>query len=69
MTRYVHLLARKPGDADWSRRQSFGCFSEGNVDKSAREAAENKAALAAITWQRQEPETEFRVDVTNTPWH
>jgi hypothetical protein len=69
MTRYVNLLSRKPGDTDWSRRQSFGCFGEGNVDVRPREAAENKAALAAITWQRQEPDTEFRIAVTDTPWH
>lgn len=62
---HVYLLSRKPGSDDWSRRQSFGQHAEGSREL---DAARNKAALAAITWQRQEPETEFHVDVTPLPW-
>lgn len=64
MTIYVRLLSKKEG-RDWSRRQSFGMHSEG--DRTIADAR-MKAMLAAITWQRVEPETEFKIEVSDQPW-
>lgn len=62
---YVYLLSRQAGKTDWVRRQSFGEHRPGT---RTEEEAKAKASLAAIMWQRQEPDTEFRVDVTPDRW-
>ncbi len=61
---YVRLLTKKEG-RDWARRQGFGPYASGSREV---EGAKTQAALASMAWQRIEPETEFKIEVSDQPW-
>ncbi len=65
MGEYVRLLARREGGKEFSRRQSFGEHVPGSREIAE---AQSKAYNASVTWLRIEPHTEFKIEVSPTPW-
>lgn len=62
---YVRLLSRRELGTEWKRRNSFGIHVGGSREAVA---AVQAARDRMDAWQRQEPYTEFQVEVSAEAW-